>query len=70
MLTSHWVAYQKAIMYHEKLLKVAMEIGDLAGEGIACANLGIAYTSLGDYRKAIEHHERHFKISIEIKDRA
>ena len=59
--------YQKAIIYHEKLLKIAMEIGDLVGEGIASANLSIACAS---HRKAIKHHERHLKISIEIKDRA
>ena len=33
--------YQKAIEYHEKHLKIAIQIGDLAGEGGANGNLGI-----------------------------
>ena len=60
--------YRKAIEYHEKHLKIALEIGDLTGEGGAYANLGNAYQSLGDYRKAIEYHEKHLKIALEIGD--
>ena len=51
-------------------LKIAIEIGDRAGEGRAYANLGNAFVSLGDFRKAIEYHEKHLKIAIEIGDRA
>ena len=61
---------RKAIEYHEKDLKIAIEIGVRAGEGGAYGNLGIAYKSLGDFRKAIEYHEKHLKIAIEIGDRA
>ena len=42
---------QKAIKNHEKLLKIAVEIGDRGGERAAYENLGSAYQSLGDYRK-------------------
>ena len=35
--------YRKAIEYHEKRLKIAIEIGDRAGEGRAYGNLGNAY---------------------------
>ena len=51
-------------------MKIAIEIGDRAGEGGAYGNLGIAYKSLGDFRKAIEYHEKRLKIAIEIGDRA
>ena len=51
-------------------MKIAIEIGDRAGEGRAYGNLGNAYVSLGDYRKAIEYHEKHLKISREIGDRS
>ena len=61
---------QKAIEYHEKLLKLAKEIGDRAGEGAAYGNLGNAYDSLEDYQKSIEYHEKHLKIAKEIGDRA
>ncbi|XP_044180415.1 tetratricopeptide repeat protein 28-like, partial [Acropora millepora] len=59
-----------AIEYHEKHLKIAIEIGDRGGKGGAYGNLGNAYQSLGDYRKAIEYHEKHLKIAIEIGDRS
>ena len=54
----------------KKILKIAIEIGDRAGEGRAYGNLGIAYFSLGDVRKANEYLEKHLKIAIEIGDRA
>ena len=53
---------RKAIEYHEKHFKNAVEIGDRGGEGRAYGNLGNAYDLLGDYRKALEYHERHLKI--------
>ncbi|XP_044165894.1 tetratricopeptide repeat protein 28-like [Acropora millepora] len=63
-------AYQKAIDYHEKCLKIAKEIGDRAGEEAGYGNLGNAYQSLGDYQKAMEYHEKCLKIAKEIGDRA
>ena len=51
-------------------MKIAIEIGDRAGEGAAYGNLSNAHQSLGDYRKAIEYHEKRLKIAIEIGDRA
>ena len=62
--------YQKAIEYHEKLLRIAQEIGDRSGEGAAYGNLGSTYKSLGDYGKAIEYHEKGLKIAQEIGDRS
>ena len=49
-------------------MKIAIEIGDRAGEGRAYGNLGIHYRSLGDFRKAIEYQEKLLKIAIEIGD--
>ena len=51
-------------------MKIAIEIGDRAGEGGAYGNLGNAYLLLGDFQKAIEHPEKHLKIAIEIGNRA
>ena len=61
--------YQKATEYLQKVLKIAIEIGDRGGEVRAYGNLGNAYQSLHDYRKAIEYHEKHLKIAIEIGHR-
>jgi len=38
ILTSHWVT-QQSIEYHERHLKIAIEIGDRDGEGSAYGNL-------------------------------
>ena len=56
--------------YHEKSLKIAIEIGDRAGEGAAYVNLGNAYNLPGDVQKATEYNEKGLKIAIEIGDRA
>ena len=61
---------KKAIEYHERLLKIAKELGDRAGQGSSYGNLGIAYDSLGDFKKAIEYYEYHLKIAKEVGDRA
>ena len=50
--------YRKAIEYHEKHLKIALEVCDWGGEGVAYGRLSNAYHSMGDYRKAIEYHEK------------
>ena len=62
--------FPEAVEYHEKHLKISIEIGDRAGEGKAYGNLGNAYWSLRDFEKAIEYHEKHLKIAKEIGDRA
>ena len=62
--------YRKAIEYEEQFLKIAVEIGDRAGEGIASGRLGNAYQSLGNYRKLIEYRENCLKIAREIGDGA
>ena len=50
-------------------MKIAIEIGDRAGEGQAYGTLGAAYASLGDFRKAFEYNEKDLKIAIEIGNR-
>ena len=46
------------------------KIGDRAGEGQACGNLGNAYLSMGDYQKAIDYLEKSLKLATELVDRA
>ncbi|XP_067019965.1 uncharacterized protein [Acropora muricata] len=60
--------YRKAIEYHKKQLKIAIESSDRSGEGRAYGNLGISYQLLGDYGKSIGYHKKHLKIAIEIGD--
>ena len=61
---------QTVRLVNHKLLKIAVEIGDKAGEGAAYWNLGNAYQSVGDYRKAIEYQEKHLKIKVAIGEKA
>ena len=60
---------QKAIEYQEKVLEIAIGVGDRVREGGAYGNLGNAYQSLGDFQKAIEYHEKDLEIAIEVGDR-
>jgi tetratricopeptide (TPR) repeat protein len=46
------------------------EVGNRAGKGAACGNLGIAYQSYGDFSKAIKHHTQRLAIAKEVGDRA
>ena len=50
------------------LLKIAKEVGDKHGEGVAYNTLGKAYLLLGDFKKAIEYHNLHLKIA-EVGDK-
>ena len=54
LLTFHY--FTKAIESNDKKLQIAIEVGDRAGQGGACGNLGNVYDSMGDFRKAIEYH--------------
>jgi tetratricopeptide (TPR) repeat protein len=45
--------HSKATYYIEKALKIALEIEDKEGEGVAYINLGSNYSSLGKYKEAI-----------------
>ncbi|XP_044170333.1 tetratricopeptide repeat protein 28-like [Acropora millepora] len=47
--------FRKAVEYHEKQLKIAIEIGDRAGEGRACYNIGNAYSSLEQFEIAVNY---------------
>ena len=48
--------FSKVIDYTIQDLAIVKEVGDRAGEGMAYANLGIAYDSQGDFSKDIEYH--------------
>ena len=56
--------------YYERHLKIAKQVGDRAGEGIANGNIGNTYRSLGNFTKAVDCHESCLKIAKEVGDRA
>ena len=62
--------FQKAIEYHERDLKIAIEVGDRFNEGWAYCNLGKVYLNLGNFQKAIKYHEKHLEIAKEVDDRS
>ena len=49
-------------------MKIAKELGDRSGEGIANGCIGNAYQFLGDFKSAKDYHERHLKIAKELGD--
>ena len=54
---------------HRQCRAIQEEVGNLAGKGRACGNLGNCYMSLGQYAKAIELLEQHRAIAEEVDDR-
>ena len=62
--------YGPAIEVHQEHKKIAEEVGDRAGVGRACFNLGNCYNRMGQYGKAIELQQEHKKIAEEVGDRA
>ena len=62
--------FKTSTEYHERALKIAIEVGDRAGEGSAYGNLGIAHYGLGEFKEALNYYERALKIAKEVGDRA
>ena len=62
--------FKRAIDYHERDLKIAKEVGNIAGEGETYGNLGNCYHGLGDFHRAIDYFECHLKLAKEVGDRA
>ncbi|MGR3912517.1 MAG: tetratricopeptide repeat protein, partial [Candidatus Rhabdochlamydia sp.] len=60
---------RKAIDFHEKTLKIAIEIKSRLEEGRAWSDLGNAYQELGETYKAIDYYKKALTIAVEIKDR-
>ena len=55
--------------YHKRHLKIAEELGDRSGKGVAYGNLGDTHRSLGDFKTALDYHERQLKIAKEVGER-
>ena len=60
--------FKKAIIYYERFLEIAKELGERSGEASAYCKLGNAHQGLGNYKTAINYHERHLKIAEELGD--
>ena len=56
--------------YHQRQLKIAIDLGDRSGEGNAYGNLGSVYYSLGDFKTGIDYYKRHLKIAKDLGDRS
>jgi tetratricopeptide (TPR) repeat protein len=60
---------RERIKWLEAALAAARRLNDRRAEGGHLGNLGIAYSSLGEYRRSIEYREKHLKIAREMRDR-
>ncbi|KAH3876722.1 tetratricopeptide repeat protein 28-like isoform X2 [Dreissena polymorpha] len=60
----------KAIVYMQKDLQVAKNLGDADGECRAYGNLGSAYFSKGNYKEALSHDRFQLVLAMRLKDRA
>lgn len=59
----------KAKDYHEKALRIWIQIHNRRGEATSYNNLGVVYRSLGEHVKVKECYEEALAISIQIGDR-
>ena len=57
--------FHGALVYHKQHWSIVKNVGDRAGERLACRNLGIDYRSLGNIQRAIEYHEQALSIATE-----
>ena len=51
--------FKRATEHHERVLKIAKEVGDKVREGCAYGNPSNAYQNLRDLKVAIDYHEPH-----------
>ena len=56
--------YQEALIYHQKHLDIALQLGDKGGEGKAYSTLVIAHNSLGHYREVVPSKTFRYRIAI------
>ena len=61
--------YYKAIIYHNKSLKIREEIKDQQGIASSYNNIGSIYADQNDYSKAIEYYSNSLKIKKKINDK-
>lgn len=60
--------FPKAIDFHSRHLRYAIQLQDRVGEARAYWSLGNSYTSLGDYRQARHFSGQHLQLAAEIGD--
>ena len=57
--------YDEAIEYHKKNLEIALQTGDISGQGRAYSGMGISLMNLGRVQEAIEMHKKHLEICLQ-----
>ena len=62
------LSFDRACKFHEEHWKLAVEVGDSAGEASASANLGDALRHLGRNEEAIQCYENQLRLSEELCD--
>jgi tetratricopeptide (TPR) repeat protein len=67
--TLRYAVRDEKIPQLEALAEAGKRLGRKDAQGMALGNLGLAYSSLGEYQRAIEYHEQYLAIAREIGDR-
>jgi tetratricopeptide (TPR) repeat protein len=55
--------YDEAIEYQKKNLEIALQTGDVSGQGNAYGNMGICLRNLGKVQEAIEMYKKQLEIA-------
>ena len=61
--------FNPAIEFFQQALEISRKITERNGEASSLGNLGLAYSSLGQYQQAIQFHQQSLEIRREIGDR-
>ena len=61
--------YVEAGKFYEKAIKIMRESGNRRGEAAAYSNLGVVFSSLGEYNKAKQYLDKALTITIEFADK-
>ena len=62
--------YARLIALHEEHKKTAEEVGDRAGVGRACGNLGQCYSAICDFEQAVAYCNKNYEIARELQVKA
>jgi diguanylate cyclase (GGDEF)-like protein len=60
---------KKALIFHQKALKICKETGDRIGEGANLFSIGVTHYFTGEFQKALKYYQDSLKIFKEEKDK-
>jgi tetratricopeptide (TPR) repeat protein len=57
--------YDEAIEYYKKQLEIALQTGDISGQGRAYSGMGLCFGQTGRFDESIEYSKKHLEICLQ-----